>query len=286
VPAVTVAVSQTGNALGLSRAEAESLADDDLSSRLDAIAREFREAGADHVIRSVAELPELTPAFVDSVGFNDIDDLRKALKEMLERRHQTQQRQEVRRQLLDALLAKSPFDLPKDLVSRQEKDTVRRLAMELRREGLSDNEIRAREAQIRANAHQTTLRSLQEFFLLAKIAEANKILVEDSDLDDEIESIAERTGESIRRVRSRLEKEGMSDSLSVQILERKVLDHVLRQVEIEDVVMDVPNAHANVETLDDVASASGDVSDEEQDAAESEAETSSKTESEAAADAT
>lgn len=57
--AVTVAVSQTGNALGLSRAEAESLADDDLSSRLDAIAREFREAGADHVIRSVAELPEL-----------------------------------------------------------------------------------------------------------------------------------------------------------------------------------------------------------------------------------
>lgn len=234
----------------------------------------------------LAELPEMTPAFVDSVGFDDVDDLRKALKELLERRHQTQQRQEVRRQVLDALLGKTPFDLPKDLVSRQEKDTVRRLAMELRQEGFSDNEIRAREAQIRANAHQTTLRSLQEFFLLAKIAETEKIAVEESDLDDEIEAIAERTGESFRRVRSRLEKERMSDSLSVQILERKVLDHVLRKVEIEDVVMNVPNAHANVETLDDSASASGDVPAEEHDAAESEAETSSGTESEAAADAT
>lgn len=57
--AVTVAVSQTGNALGLSIAETEALAEADLSARLDAIARDFREAGADHVIRSVAELPYL-----------------------------------------------------------------------------------------------------------------------------------------------------------------------------------------------------------------------------------
>jgi hypothetical protein len=78
----------------------------------------------------------------------------------------------------------------------------------------------------------------------------------------------------------------MSDSLSVQILERKVLDHVLRKVEIEDVVMNVPNAHANVETLDDSASASGDVQAVEPDMAESETETATASEYEAAAYAT
>ncbi|MFO0960530.1 MAG: phosphonoacetaldehyde hydrolase [Isosphaeraceae bacterium] len=62
--AIAVAVTQTGNALGLSQAEAESLAEGEISARLDGIAREFREAGADHTIRSAAELPEL----IDRLG--------------------------------------------------------------------------------------------------------------------------------------------------------------------------------------------------------------------------
>ena len=70
--------------------------------------------------------------------------------------------------MLDALIAATPFDLPPDLVSRQEKSTISRLIMELRQEGFSDSDIRAREAEIRANAHEMTLRSLKEFFILAK----------------------------------------------------------------------------------------------------------------------
>lgn len=56
---ITVAVSQTGNALGLSLTEVNSLAPQELSTRLAAIERDFRAGGAHHVIRSVAELPAL-----------------------------------------------------------------------------------------------------------------------------------------------------------------------------------------------------------------------------------
>ena len=66
---------------------------------------------------------------------------------------------------------------------------------------MSDNEIRASEAQIRANAHESTLRSLKEFLLLAKIAEAEGIKVGEEELTIEIEAIADRTDESVRRVR-------------------------------------------------------------------------------------
>jgi len=54
----TVAVSQTGNALGLSPAEAARLSAAELQSRLSAIEDEFRAADAHFVLRSVAELPE------------------------------------------------------------------------------------------------------------------------------------------------------------------------------------------------------------------------------------
>lgn len=55
----TVAVSKTGNALGLSLAEVDALSAQELESRLQSIEREFQAAGADYVLQSVAELPAL-----------------------------------------------------------------------------------------------------------------------------------------------------------------------------------------------------------------------------------
>lgn len=197
------------------------------------------------------KLPEVDADFLDAIGFDDVDELRQAVREALERRIASQQRRAIRRQVLDALIAATPFELPADLVSRQEKSTISRMVMELRREGVSPEEIRARQAEIRANAHEATLRSLKEFFILSKIAEAEDLKVEDEDLELEIEAMAERSDESVRRVRARVEKEGLVDALATDILERKVLDHILGSVEFEDVAADEPEPA--VETLDESA---------------------------------
>ncbi|MEJ7638082.1 MAG: hypothetical protein WKF75_08915 [Singulisphaera sp.] len=124
-------------------------------------------------------MPEVDGAFLSGIGFESADDLREALRGVLVRRLQGQQRQAVRREVLDQLIGVTPFELPVDLVARQEKATVRRLIMEMRQEGLNETEIRAREAEIRGNAHEATLRSLKEFFLLSKIAEAEGLKVEE-----------------------------------------------------------------------------------------------------------
>jgi phosphonoacetaldehyde hydrolase len=59
----TVAVSQTGNALGLSAAEVAALPAAELQARLEKIEQQFRAAGAHQVVRSVAELPRLLETF-------------------------------------------------------------------------------------------------------------------------------------------------------------------------------------------------------------------------------
>ena len=193
-------------------------------------------------------LPEINPEFLKSIGFDNLEELREAVHESLKRQNESLQKQTIRRQILDALIAATPFELPADLVSRQEKSTTSRLAMELRQQGFSDSDIRAREAEIRANAHEMTLRSLKEFFILARIAEAEGIKVEEEDLELEIESMAARTDESVRRIRARVEKEGLGDVLATQILERKALDHILKFVEIEAVHLD--EIETAVETVD------------------------------------
>jgi trigger factor len=195
-------------------------------------------------------LPDLDASFFATVGFDDEDDLRTALRGLLERRYEFARRKSLRTQILDQLVKATPFDLPADLVARQEKTTLRRLAMELREGGLSDTEIRAREAELRSNAHESTLRSLKEFFILAKIAEAEDIKVDETDMEFEIETIAARTDESPRRVRARIEKDGLADALMSQVLERKAIDRILEFVKLEEIALVEDKA---VETLDQTA---------------------------------
>ena len=153
-------------------------------------------------------LPEVDAEFLESIGFESEDELRDALREVLVRRVSFQQRQAVRSQIVAQLADQTPFDLPADLVARQERSTLRRQVDEMKSNGMSEAEIRAREAEIRANAHESTLRSLKEFFLLSRIAEEEGIKVEDDDVEGEIYEIARRTEETPRRVRARIRARG------------------------------------------------------------------------------
>jgi len=196
-------------------------------------------------------LPEVNAAFLNSIGFESREELREALREILERRLKSHQRQAMRREIMDKLIAETSFDLPAELVARQEKSTVNRMAMELKQQGLDDNQIRAREAGLRANARETTLRGLKEFFILEQISEAEEITVGEEDFDEEIESIAARSDESARRVRARIEKDKLADALASQILERKTLDRIFDYVKYKEVPM--VEEEVAIETLDQTA---------------------------------
>lgn len=57
--ATTIAITQTGNALGLTLEQINSLPAGELDSRLAIIDRQFQAAGADYLLRSVADIPRL-----------------------------------------------------------------------------------------------------------------------------------------------------------------------------------------------------------------------------------
>ncbi len=193
-------------------------------------------------------MPEVDDAFLRGMGFDNVQDLREGLRGVLERRLEFQKREALQREIVDQLLDKTPIDLPADLVARQEQTTLRRRYHELKESGLDDSAIRAREAQIRANVHESTLQSLKEFFLLAKIAEEEGIKVEDEDMEAEIMALAMRTDESPRRIRARVQKEGLDDVLASQILERKTIDRIGEYVKFEDIALEEEGA---VETIDE-----------------------------------
>jgi trigger factor len=181
------------------------------------------------------KLPELTEEFLQEIGsFKTEKELRDAIRQNLERQMQYEQ-QRIARGQISALLTKSAdWELPQGLLQRQSARELERAVMELRRSGFSEAEIRARENMLRQNSTSSTSTALKEHFILERIAEEEKLDVEDGDYDKEIFLIAAQSGESPRRVRAQMEKRGLMDVLRNQIIERKVLELVQSQAKFKD----------------------------------------------------
>ncbi len=182
------------------------------------------------------ELPELTASFLEDLGdFKSEEELRKTLREELQRQLEYHQQQRARQQITQALVASASWDLPPALLKRQGRRELERAVLELRRSGFSDDEIRAHENELRQNSLTSTARALKEHFILERIAEDEKISDEPQDYEAEIKLIASQSGESVRRVRAQLEKRGLMDILRNQIIERKTIELVLQHAKFKDV---------------------------------------------------
>ena len=118
---------------------------------------------------------------------------------------------------------------------RQARKAMARRIMEMRSDGISEQEIAQRQRLLQQDMLRSTELTLKEHFVLQKIAEPEKIEVTDDDLNDEIDRLAEQADESPRRIRARLEKEDLIDALAAEMIERKALDLILDTAEYEDV---------------------------------------------------
>lgn len=181
------------------------------------------------------ELPELTPDFLEEMGdFESKEDLEKAIRADLERQLEYQQARQIREQIIKSLTETADWELPQGMLKRQAARELERAVLELRRNGFSEAEIRARENVLRQNSAKSTARALKEHFILERIAEEEGIDADGSDYDAEIALIAIQSGQSPRRVRAQLEKREMMDVLRNQIVERKVIELVRDNANFQD----------------------------------------------------
>lgn len=182
------------------------------------------------------ELPELDGPMLERLGgFENEGDLRDAVKEHLERQLNYQGNQRVRQQIADLLTESANWELPPDLLRRQSQRELNRAVLELRSAGFSDEEIKAHESDLRQNSRESTAKALKEHFILERIAEDQDIDAAPGDFDTEIAMIAAQSGENPRRVRARLEKQDMMDTLRNQIIERKVIELIQSEADFKEV---------------------------------------------------
>jgi trigger factor len=211
-----------------------------------------------HDIKTV-KLPELNLDTVSMFGVKGVEQFDELVRVRLERQLEYVQRQTARTEVFQQLAGTQKWDLPRDLLQRQARKTLARRVMEMRSSGMTDDQIAGRQRMLEIDAIRSTQEALKEHFVLQKIAEVEKLEIEDADIEAEIEEIAERSGESYRKVRARMEKDDLIEALATELLERKALDLVLKDATYEEY-----EHNPFAQTEDDIATMEGGAVTEEQ----------------------
>lgn len=180
-------------------------------------------------------MPELDSEFLNATFYvRNVEQLREQIRVSLERRLEYTQRQSARDQIIDHITTASSWDLPENMLMRQARKTIARKVMEMKEAGLSEEEIMARQRMLERDVVASTAKALKEHFVLQKLAEVEKIEVNDDDIAEEIERLAMMSNDTPRRVRAQMEKEDLLETLAAQLVERKALDLILENAQYED----------------------------------------------------
>ena len=219
----------------------------------DAVATERLKGQTVQVILEIKDvkalrLPPLTEELLrEHFECRNVDQFHEKVRVALEQRLVYRQRQSAREQVIAHIASSSSWELPQDLLMRQARKAMARRMMEMQEAGMNEDEIKSRQRLLQRDVLNSTALSLKEHFVLQKIAEDEKIDVNDDELNDEIANIAQQSGESPRKVRAQMEREDLLDTLAAQVIERKALDLILDHATYEDVPLGLESSLSSSE---------------------------------------
>lgn len=203
----------------------------------------LREANAESVPKKDTEekekvLPKLDDEFAKDIGFESLEKLKDTIRHTLRERMEHESHADLEMQVIDQLVDGLNFEVPESLVNsekeRLKKDAYTRLAyIEAiqKKEGsdkkftLSDNDKK----ELEENAEKQALRQVKAFFILDKIAQAEKIYITHEEIEKRIEELAKQYKKTNDEVRKHLEKSNLLDEIAVNMRNAKVMEFLLKE---------------------------------------------------------
>jgi trigger factor len=180
-------------------------------------------------------LPALDDAFAKELGEEGVatlDELRARIRTMLHERRERAAEETLHRTLVDALIARVPFEVPPGLVERR---LAQRLhgAHEQLESVLPHDELHARMNEWRVSWRPEAEREVREALLLEAVAEREGFEAADAELGARIERMAREQGIAPERLRKLYEERGLMPGLRVRLREEKALEFLTSRAKVE-----------------------------------------------------
>ncbi|NQT87159.1 trigger factor [bacterium] len=190
--------------------------------------------------------PEVTDAWAEELGFDDVEDLREEVASDLRRQRDQEADTGVQDAIADRLLQLTDFEVPEGLVDRMVEGARERRRMSLLYQGTPEEQIDAMTEGGDDEAREGVIRQVKLHFMHEKIAEQEKIFVTEEEVAQRIQAIALNYRRRAEEVEAEMEDSGRLSSLRQQMREEKVRDYLVQEANISG--GDAPETEAPAET--------------------------------------
>jgi trigger factor len=170
--------------------------------------------------------------------FDTLDELRQSIRDRGTLVRKAQAQGELREAIGQALSKLVDAEVPEALVNHEMNHRAQDLAMRLQAQGMTPEQWMAISGkspdEFTGELRQSAEVAAKVDLALRAVADAEDLACTDDDLDAELAEVAERVGESVKRVRAEFERGGNLSAVRSDVRKRKALDWLIERVEIVD----------------------------------------------------
>jgi trigger factor len=178
-------------------------------------------------------LPELNDEFAAQFGLASLEDLREQVAEA----HRSQESERIERdfrdQLTDALIERNPMELPEAMVDRQLDYMLENLQNRMQSQGMSLQALGMTPESFREVYRELAVKQVKGSLVLEAIALKENIQVEESEIKEKLEEIAEEHNASKEMVMNFYADESRRRGLVSQLAEEKVIHFLTGKATVE-----------------------------------------------------
>jgi trigger factor len=172
-------------------------------------------------------LPELNDDFAKELSpdFQNLGDLKQRFRENMEAELKHKTEHEAKDKLIEELVAKHDFPVPRSMVEHQIDLRLERGLRALAAQGMKTEDMRRMDfGRLRAGQEEFAKKEVKSSVLLAKIAIKENIQVSDQELENEIEAMAAQMQQPLEEVKKRLTEDNAVERLRDRMRSEKALN--------------------------------------------------------------
>jgi trigger factor len=166
----------------------------------------------------------------EALGLESEEVLSERLGERIKLDNEQKERQRQAVEILGTVYDMNPFTMPTTMIDEQAEQTVKRQMQQMQQQGASEEDAAQEVDKQRDKIREDSEKSLQNWFVVRKFGQQEKIRINSKDLDMAYRSIAAQQGMDIKMVKDFYKTQNMVDDLRSEIHESKVRNHIVEQV--------------------------------------------------------
>lgn len=181
-------------------------------------------------------LPELDDELAAKVvPGKSLEELRELISEEIGKQLEQRVQEAKADQVVEALISKTEFDLPEDILKRETQQQADRIVAQGAQQGVSGEELEAQQTALFAEAGNRASASLKSTFILQQVAEVEKIEVPQAELLGRIQEMAQYEKKSPKALIKELQKNDRIRDIHYSMLISKAIDFLVSEAKITEV---------------------------------------------------